>query len=123
MSTLPVKKPQTSKNPAPKKGDTKARPTSQPQPPCVTEEAKAPKRAYAPQVARVTKQERMLALLSRAEGVSIAEMMQATNWQQHSVRGFLAGTVKKKLGFSLNSLESGRRCASLPHQDASRSLT
>jgi hypothetical protein len=30
-------------------------------------------------------------------------MMQATNWQQHSVRGFLAGTVKRKLGFSLNS--------------------
>jgi len=30
-------------------------------------------------------------------------MMQATKLQQHSVRGFLAGTVKKKLGFSLTS--------------------
>jgi hypothetical protein len=52
---------------------------------------------------RTTKQERMLTLLGRPEGASVAEMMQATSWQQHSVRGFLAGTVKKKLGFSLTS--------------------
>ena len=53
--------------------------------------------------ARVTKHDRVLTLLSRAAGASIAEMMQATDWQQHSVRGFLAGTVKKKLGFKLTS--------------------
>jgi hypothetical protein len=44
-----------------------------------------------------------MTLLSQAEGASIEEMMEATDWQQHSVRGFLAGTVKKKLGFSLRT--------------------
>ena len=55
------------------------------------------------QASRVTKHDRILTLLSRREGATIPEMMQATDWQQHSVRGFLAGTVKKKLGFNLTS--------------------
>jgi hypothetical protein len=47
----------------------------------------------------------VLTLLSQTDGASIEEMMQATDWQQHSVRRFLAGTVKKKVGFSLTSLK------------------
>jgi hypothetical protein len=50
--------------------------------------ARTLRKADEPKVERVTKQERLLTLLSRAEGASIAEMMQATGWQQHSVRGF-----------------------------------
>ena len=67
--------------------------------------AKVPPQADEQQDERITKRERMLTLLSRPEGANIQEMMQATGWQQHSVRGFLAGTVKRKLGFSLTSFK------------------
>ncbi len=67
---------------------------------------KRPNAAEAQRDGRVTKHERLLTLLSQPEGASIEDMMQATKWQQHSVRGFLAGTVKKKLGFSLTSSKS-----------------
>ena len=51
---------------------------------------------------RVTKQATLLLLLGRSEGASIDDMMQATGWLPHSVRGFLAGTVKKQ-GLPLTS--------------------
>src|SRR5262249_27980482 len=50
-----------------------------------------------------TKQGRILAMLRAPSGVTIDTMMHATGWQQHSVRGFLAGVVRKKLGFNLVS--------------------
>jgi hypothetical protein len=50
-----------------------------------------------------TKQQICVALLSRPEGAAIEELQAVTGWQQHSVRGFLAGAVKKKLGLTLLS--------------------
>lgn len=65
--------------------------------------AAKPVSAKTSSAARTTKQEQVLTLLSRPGGASIEDIMQATDWQMHSVRGFLAGTVKKKLGLTLTS--------------------
>ena len=56
-----------------------------------------------PATGKQTKQQTCLDLLSRQEGATIEELQAATGWQQHSVRGFLAGAVKKKLGLTLLS--------------------
>jgi hypothetical protein len=80
----------------------------------VSRKPKAKKKAAATGKARVikkpagkdaalSKQDNVLALLRRPEGASLDALVKATGWQQHSVRGFLAGTVRKKLKLSLAS--------------------
>ncbi len=66
-----------------------------------TRRAKAPEPN--PVAIAKSKQQRCLDLLTRRDGATLEELMTATEWQSHSVRGFLSGTVKKKLGLTLNS--------------------
>jgi len=79
---------------------------------------KAPKGAKAAKPAKTesgarhgSKTEQVLELLKRPEGATLQNLMKATGWQAHSVRGFISGTIGKKTGLTVvsNKTESGER--------------
>jgi hypothetical protein len=78
----------------------------------VTESAahQRPRPAAAPTARRDSKKAHIIAMLQGPDGVTIEAMARAANWQPHSVRGFLAGVVRKRLGLNLISAagDSGR---------------
>jgi hypothetical protein len=51
--------------------------------------------------------EKIIAMLRRPNGVSIGDLSKATNWQVHSVRGAMSGTIKKKHGLNVTSEKKG----------------
>jgi hypothetical protein len=77
---------------------------------------KAPKGAKkTAKVREGSKTDQVLELLKRPGGVTAAELMKVTGWQPHSVRGFLSGTIRKKMGLEVRSTkgEDGERTYSV----------
>lgn len=72
-----------------------------------TKEAKPKGDAAGPRVAREgSKKAIVLDMLKRPDGATLADIMSATGWQAHSVRGFISGSLSKKMGISVESFKS-----------------
>ena len=61
-----------------------------------------------PDAKRPSKQDEVIAMLRRPEGATVNEVVSATGWQRHTVRGVFSGTLKKKLGLTLASAKEER---------------
>jgi hypothetical protein len=79
--------------------------------PITATKAKVPRGSKADSPRPGSKTAKVIALLKRPQGASLKELLKATGWQPHSVRGFLSGTVARKMGLkvSSNKAETGER--------------
>jgi hypothetical protein len=79
----------------------------------ITDKARGPAAPAAPAQGRKTregtKQALIIAMLGRPEGASIAEIAEASGWLHHTIRGMIAGALKKKLGLDIASIKDAER--------------
>jgi hypothetical protein len=120
----PTKKTASSKKGAPK-GQKSAK-AAKPKPAAASKTKKATPAKASPKAPKAAKPEAegvragsktatILDLLRRAKGATLAEIVEATSWQAHSVRGFVSGTLGKKMGLPVKSekREDGTRVYSI----------
>jgi Protein of unknown function (DUF3489) len=104
---MPTSKEQTQNAPA--KANTRAR-AAKPRPHAAPTKAKPAHKATHPKkpspARRGTKTAQILYLLKRPGGVTLQDLMKTTGWQAHSLRGFLGGTLGKKMGTPVESFKS-----------------
>jgi hypothetical protein len=69
------------------------------------------KEAKAVATTNPTKKDIVLELLRRKKGATLVDIAKATGWQNHSIHGFMSGTIRKKMGLAVNSAknEAGER--------------
>ena len=102
---------------APAKGKSGKKATPAKRAPKAPKAAKVAKGERKPGAAREgSKSAKVLDLLRRPDGATLKEIMKATGWQPHSVRGFISGALGKKMGLTVESTkrEDGERVYTLP---------